>query len=110
MTWNIMHQVDIGLAGVMAHKFGSPRARICQNSAVHCGLMFFIHFPKPCCLCSVPVSVYVVEWIYACNNPSPCVSPLLTLSVQRAVLKTIFFLINHINTMEQLWSRGRHDA
>lgn len=103
MTWNIMHQLDPGPAGVMAHKFSSPGAGTCQNSAVHCGLMFFIHLPSPR---GVPISVcvYVGECVCVDAAPHPSVSPLLPLSMQRAILKTIFFLINHANTLEQLWA------
>lgn len=61
-----MHQLDPGLAGVMAHKFSSPGAGICQNSAVHCGLMFFIHLPSPSSHCSVPISFCVHVCMHVC--------------------------------------------
>lgn len=58
-------------AGVMAHKFSSPGAGICQNSAVHCGLMCFIHLPSPSSHCSVPISLCVCMCVNVYTTPPP---------------------------------------
>lgn len=51
--------------GVMAHEFSSPEAGICQNSAVHCGLMCFIHLPSPFSHRSTPLMrVYASKRVY----------------------------------------------
>lgn len=94
-----MHQLDPRPAGVMAHKFSSPGAGTCQTSGVHYGLMFFIHLPSPHSHHSGPISLCVC----VCMAPPPPSHPPLPLSMQPAILKTIFVLINHANTLEQLW-------
>lgn len=107
-----MHQLDPGPEGVMAHKSSSPEAETCQNSAVHCGLMFFIHLPSACSIAAEghSVYVYVCERMCLCVMPLPTLSLLLSLSVHPAILKTIFFLINHANNVKQIWSESSREA
>lgn len=86
---------DPGPVWVIAHKCSSPRAGICQNSVLDCGLMF---------LYISPYSVVTAE----CQSAYLCLCMwmsrhlfLLPLPMQPAMIKTIFFLINHTNSIEQ---------
>lgn len=96
----------------MAHEFSCPEAGICQNSAVHCGLMCFIHLPSAFSHRSTPlmrVHACACEQTRLYVMPCPTMSRLQPVCVSSHA-KTIFFLINHANNTKQLCSESSCEA